>query len=180
MAGLRLDVLLDLGLDLAGLLLDVLDDGLDALGGGGVVGCDSGDLDEADDAEEEVDGGEEVVLGLDDQAPSGPDEAGAGQGKVLSERELLDGARKVGDAGDDESPLHDRSPEMHSLEANLALPHSVEPALLLRLGAGAGALPAAALALVEARLGTERLAEGALAEERARGAEERGCRGHLE
>jgi hypothetical protein len=67
---------------------------------------------------------------------------------------------------------------MHSLEANLALPHSVEPALLLRLGAGAGALPAAALALVEARLGTERLAEGALAEERARGAEERGCRGH--
>jgi hypothetical protein len=47
----------------------------------------------------------QVVLGLDDQAPSGPDEAGAGQGKVLSERELLDGARKVGDAGEDESPL---------------------------------------------------------------------------
>lgn len=59
MWGLRLDVLLDLGLDLAGLLLDVLDDGLDAIGGGGgFVGCDSGDLDEADDSEEEVDGGE--------------------------------------------------------------------------------------------------------------------------
>jgi hypothetical protein len=64
MAGLRLDVLLDLGLDLAGLLLDVLDDGLDALGGGGVVGCDSGDLDEADDAEEEVDGGEAFQISI--------------------------------------------------------------------------------------------------------------------
>jgi hypothetical protein len=49
------------------------------------------------------------VSGLDDQAPSGPDEARAGQGKVLGEGELLGGAREVGDAGDDESPLRDES-----------------------------------------------------------------------
>lgn len=49
--------------------------------------------------------GLQVVLGLDDQAPSSPDEASAGQGKVLCERELLDGSRKVRDTGKDKSPL---------------------------------------------------------------------------
>lgn len=34
---------------------------------------DAGDLDDSDDAEEEVDGGQQVVLGLDDEAPAGPD-----------------------------------------------------------------------------------------------------------
>lgn len=73
---------------------------------------------------------------------------------------------------------------MHSLEANLTLPHPVEPALLLRLSASR-ALPSPTLALVESlaeALGTEGLsrlrAKGALSEQRSRGAEERGCRGH--
>lgn len=47
----------------------------------------------------------QVVLGLDDEAPAGPDETGAGEGKVLRQGELLDGAGKVGDASDDEAPL---------------------------------------------------------------------------
>lgn len=68
---------------------------------------DAGDLDDADDAEEEVDGGEQVVLGLDDEAPARPDEAGGGQGAVLLQRELLGGATEVGDAGEDEGPLGD-------------------------------------------------------------------------
>lgn len=49
----------------------------------------------------------QVVLGLDDQAPPGPDDAGAGQGKVLGKRELFGGAGKVGDAGEDKSPLYE-------------------------------------------------------------------------
>lgn len=86
--------------------------------------ADAGELDDADDAEEEVDGGEagrerqsgsrvreercrhvQVVLGLDDEAPARPDEAGAGEGKVLRDRQLLGGTGKVGDAGEDERPL---------------------------------------------------------------------------
>jgi len=47
----------------------------------------------------------QVVLGLDDEAPPGPDEAGAGESKVLRKRELLCGTGKVGDAGEDERPL---------------------------------------------------------------------------
>lgn len=86
---------------------------------------------------------------------------------------------------DGSAHLHDGCPKVHSLDANLTLPHALEPALLGALG---GALPSlAALAeaedvLVEAR-GAEGLAgglagEGGLAEERARGAEEVACRGH--
>lgn len=114
-----------LGLDLIdgflGVILDILNSFLDATLGD-VVRNDSGDLGETNETEEEVGGGEtiggvrykmqqegqesvQVVLGLDDQAPSGPDETGAGQGKVLGEGELLDGSREVGDTGKDESPL---------------------------------------------------------------------------
>jgi len=42
---------------------------------------------------------------LDDQAPSGPDQACAGQGHVLCEGELLRRAVEVRDAGEDETPL---------------------------------------------------------------------------
>lgn len=66
---------------------------------------DAGDLDDSDDAEEEVDGGEQVVLGLDDEAPAGPDETGGGQGAVLLQGELLGRAGEVGDTGEDEGPL---------------------------------------------------------------------------
>lgn len=91
-----------------------------------VIEGDAGYLDDADHSEEEVYGGEtvgvegrqrlvfvyffrkmgrrenivvQVVLGLDDQAPSGPDETGRGEGGVLCEGELLGGARKVRDTG---------------------------------------------------------------------------------
>lgn len=66
---------------------------------------DAGDLDDSDDAEEEVDGGEQVVLGLDDEAPARPDEARSRQGAVLLQRELLGRATEVRDAGEDEGPL---------------------------------------------------------------------------
>lgn len=66
---------------------------------------DAGDLDDSDDAEEEVDGGEQVVLGLDDEAPAGPDETRGGQGAVLLQGELLGGAGEVGDTGEDKGPL---------------------------------------------------------------------------
>lgn len=48
----------------------------------------------------------QVVLGLDDQAPAGPDDTGGRQGGVLGEGKLLGGTGKVGDAGEDESPLY--------------------------------------------------------------------------
>lgn len=48
----------------------------------------------------------QVVLGLDDQAPAGPDDTGGRQGGVLGEGELLGGTGKVGDTGEDESPLY--------------------------------------------------------------------------
>lgn len=47
----------------------------------------------------------QVVLGLDDEAPSSPNDTGAGQSEVLSERELLGGTSEVGDTGKDKSPL---------------------------------------------------------------------------
>lgn len=82
-------------------------------------------MDDTDETEEEVDGSKakrqsvspgflhmmekgrriQVVLGLDDQAPPGPDQTSARQGKVLREGELFGRAGKVGDAGEHESPL---------------------------------------------------------------------------
>lgn len=56
---------------------------------------------------------------------------------------------------------------MHRLEANLALPHALEPALLLLLGA-VGALPAAAALLEALREALALRAEG-LASRRAKG-----------
>jgi hypothetical protein len=97
-----LDSLLDAVLDLD----DGVSDGLVLLAA--APHHDAGDLDDADDTEEEVDGGEEVVLGLDDEAPAGPDEAGGRQGAVLLQGELLGGAGEVGDAGEDEGPLQER------------------------------------------------------------------------
>jgi len=95
-----LDSVLDLVLGLDGGVSDSLDVLLAV-----APRQDAGDLDDADDAEEEVDGGEQVVLGLDDEAPARPDEAGGSQGAVLLQRELLGRAGEVGDAGEDEGPL---------------------------------------------------------------------------
>ena len=76
-------------------------------------------------------------------------------------------------------------PEMHRLEANLALPHPLEPTLLrLLLRTISGALPppptlpkALSKALRPERLSSLR-AKSSLAKQRPRGAEEGVCRCH--
>lgn len=140
----------------------------------------------------------QVVLGLDNQAPARPDETRAGQGKVLRKRQLLDGAGKVGDAGNDERPLHDGRPKVHRLDADFTLPHALEPArlllllglALLRAGAGLGALPPAVLEaeahhllLLLGRTGeclAGRRGKGGLAEHGPGGAEDGARRSHAD
>lgn len=88
------------------LVLNLFHDRLVRLGLlGRVVNGDARALGDADKTEEEVDGGQEVVLGLDNQTPAGPDEARGRQGGVLRQGELFGGTGKVGDAGEDERPL---------------------------------------------------------------------------
>lgn len=82
---------------------------------------DAGELGDADAAEEEVDGGEEVVLRGDDEAPARPDGAGGGEGGVLGHGELVGGAREVADSGDDESPFHYGSPRLRRVVVSLVL-----------------------------------------------------------
>lgn len=62
---------------------------------------------------DKVGGSVQVVLGLDDEAPSGPDHAGAGQGEELCKGQLLGGTGEVRDTGDDESPLCEVSVTLH-------------------------------------------------------------------
>lgn len=76
---------------------------------------------------------------------------------------------------------------MHRLQADGAVPHALDPALLGALGGGGRALPPlGALAELGAELGgAEGVAdrgagEGLLAEDRARRLEEVACRGHLD
>ena len=57
------------------------------------------DLRAADAEEQEVDRGEEEVLGPDDEAPAGPDQAGGDEGAVLGEGEGGGRAGEVGGAG---------------------------------------------------------------------------------
>lgn len=47
----------------------------------------------------------QVVLGGDDHAPASPNATSGHQGTVLSKGQLLGRAAKVGDTGDDKSPL---------------------------------------------------------------------------
>ena len=63
------------------------------------------DLGGADEEETEVDGGEEEVAGLDDEAPARPDGARGHEGQVLRDAELRCWAREVGGAGEDDAPL---------------------------------------------------------------------------
>jgi len=63
------------------------------------------DLRRAHARQQEVDAGEEEVARLDDEAPARPDRARGRQGGVLRERELRGGAREVGGASEDETPL---------------------------------------------------------------------------
>lgn len=55
--------------------------------------------------EEEVDGREEHVLGLDHERPARPDDARGEQRQVLHAGELVDGAADVADACEHESPF---------------------------------------------------------------------------
>lgn len=143
-----------------------------------VVGEDTGDLDNADETKEEVDGCEQDVSRLDNQAPTSPDQAGTCESSVLCEGELFGWTIKVSDACNDERPLHDGSPEMHSLEANRTIPHPLEPAPL-RSGRSRTLPSLAAMVLESASRRSEQLRLCSLrseellrAEGRARGAEE--------
>lgn len=75
--------------------------------------------------------------------------------------------------------LHDGSPKVHSLEADLALPHAIEPRLLLLLLGAIGALPPTTAALAEVLAkglsgGRTAKSGGGLSEKGARGAEDGG------
>lgn len=121
---LSLDLLLDF-------LLDFLNGASDTLLLRLLPEEDTGDLNDSDESEEEVYGGEaaqvsgcikgrygdvvQVVLGLDDQAPTGPDETGAGQGEVLGERELLGRTSEIGNTSEDKSPLRWVSDERNNI-----------------------------------------------------------------
>ena len=98
-----LDNLLNSADVLVGLLLGSLDSSVVLLVG--VVNEDAGGLGSADAEEQEVDGGEEQVARLDDEAPASPDQTGGGQGGVLGEGEVLCGTGEVGGTGEDETPL---------------------------------------------------------------------------
>lgn len=51
------------------------------------------------------------ILGLDNEAPSGPDGTGSHEGEVLSQGQLLSWAKEVGGAGEDHAPFHDWGPD---------------------------------------------------------------------
>jgi hypothetical protein len=55
------------------------------------------------------------VSGLNDEAPAGPDQTSSHEGTVLGEGKRFDGTSEIGSTGKDETPLHDRSPEVDSL-----------------------------------------------------------------
>jgi hypothetical protein len=98
-----LDNLLNSADVLVGLLLGGLESRIVLLAG--VVEENAGGLGGTDAEEQEVDGGEEQVARLDDEAPASPDQTGGGQGGVLGEGEVLCGTGEVGGAGEDETPL---------------------------------------------------------------------------
>jgi hypothetical protein len=98
-----LDNLLNSADVLVGLLLGGLESRVVLLAG--VVEENAGGLGGTDAEEQEVDGGEEQVARLDDEAPASPDQTGGGQGGVLGEGEVLCGTGEVGGAGEDETPL---------------------------------------------------------------------------
>jgi hypothetical protein len=75
-----------------------------------VVCVDPADLCGADGEDQGIDGSKGDVLGPDDEAPAGPDGAGAHEGKVLGEGEGLCGAGEVGGACEDHAPFHDGRP----------------------------------------------------------------------
>jgi len=83
---------------------------------------DASHLGAADDEEEEVHGSQEDVPRLNDEAPSGPDGACGHESGILSQREGFSRTSEIGDTSEDETPLHDRSPEMHGLWPYGAIP----------------------------------------------------------
>jgi hypothetical protein len=75
-----------------------------------VVHVDTADLGGTDAEDKEVDSSKGDVLGADDEAPAGPDSAGAHEGEVLGEGERFGGAGEVRGAGEDHAPFHHWSP----------------------------------------------------------------------
>lgn len=121
-----LNLLLDLFLNLLGSAFNVPFHFLQcrgrAAGFGPLVQEDPGGLDSTDEEQAEVDGGEKNVPGFDDEAPSCPNGAGGHEGQVLRQRQFLGWSEEVRGTGEDDSPFHDRGPEMHGLDPNLAGP----------------------------------------------------------
>jgi len=147
----------------------------------GVIHEDPGNLDDADEAEEEVYGCKHDVSRLDDQAPASPDQTRGCKSDVLCKGKLFGRAVEVGDACEDEAPLHDWSPEMYSLDPNRTIPQSLCPALSTRRRSSA--LPSPALESTPRRPECLRLclrSEELRPERWPGGAEERAWCGHGE
>jgi hypothetical protein len=80
------------------------------------VAQDTADLSSSNTEEEEVDTGKEQVSGLDDEAPSSPDQSRAHEGGVLREGELIGGTGEVGGTGKDETPLRKHKDQFKSFQ----------------------------------------------------------------
>jgi hypothetical protein len=92
------------------------------------------------------------VSGLNDKAPTGPDQTSSHKSTVLRERKRFDGTSKVGSTGEDETPLHDGSPEVDSLGTDGRRQELLEARLRLSrswdggIGSGCGRVCACGLA----------------------------------
>lgn len=75
-----------------------------------VIRINPANLRSADHKHERIDARKRNVFGPDDEAPAGPNGAGAHEGEVLGQGERLGGAAEVGGAGEDHAPFHDRCP----------------------------------------------------------------------
>ena len=85
-----------------------------------VVAGDAGQLGDADAGEEEVDGGQQQVLGPDDEAPPRPDHARRRQRRVLRHRELLRRPREIRYPRYYERPFHHGGPVWRFVRKRLA------------------------------------------------------------
>ena len=115
------------------------------------------------------------VSGLNDEAPAGPDQTSSHEGTVLRERKRFDGTSEVGSTGKNETPLHDRSPEVDSLRTDGRRPELLKARLRRSwdcgIGVGCGRV-CASLSDGLAGVGSL-LAEGI--EETETGSERHGC-----
>lgn len=94
-----------------------------------LVTVDSSQLETSDGSEEEVDGRQEIVLWLDDHAPTSPDGTGSEEGDLLGTRDFLHGSLKVVNTGDNKGPLQVAtvSTNVQIILSMIAIPSSQEP-----------------------------------------------------